>query len=517
MSQGKGEILQIFTNVYRRKHRSGTVSWMVRWKSTVTGRWIAMTGGRTKAEAQVLEGQVRQELLKGNDPTFLRATEDGKITLGYLIDRFFDHSRFLSGSKDWQAENRSRLDQWVRPTLGDRAFAELTKDEIIKFYLSMREEGVGRPTIHKTHTLLGLLGDLYVELSPDSENTVRKIRDFGKYFPKRAPEREINFLTPEELEILFEGARRSRSRLLRPLIRFLAHTGLRRSEALNFLWTDIDESSGFIHVRKSKNGDSRKVPIEPGALEAIAELDRRHPHIFTNQDGSRPHEDIFIKPLRTVAKRVGITKRIDLHTFRHSYGSNKIRMGWGLKKVSLLLGHRDISVTSEIYTHLLDGDLKVSDDFRFDREKPAENSEARDLAAAKIIADALVSALKDGNKGEAAEALKRVEDKLQAIIASAGAVDGKTERGGDLPRTGEMSRESEVTSEKGLRATPLLRGGFECVMGSEMNGMDAEIFQPESGEKPNKKGDLAEAGSPENFGRGDWIRTSDLFVPNEAR
>ena len=35
----------------------------------------------------------------------------------------------------------------------------------------------------------------------------------------------------------------------------------------------------------------------------------------------------------------------------------------------MLLGHADISITSRIYTHLLDGDLKVQDDFRFGFDK----------------------------------------------------------------------------------------------------------------------------------------------------
>ena len=55
-----------------------------------------------------------------------------------------------------------------------------------------------------------------------------------------------------------------------------------------------------------------------------------------------------------------------MHTLRHSYGSNKIRHGWGIKKVSLLLGHADVTTTSKIYTHYLDSDLKVRDDFVFD-------------------------------------------------------------------------------------------------------------------------------------------------------
>ena len=99
---------------------------------------------------------------------------------------------------------------------------------------------------------------------------------------------------------------------------------------------------------------------------AIEELKGNSDYVFATAEGVRYYEDSFIKPIQRVGRRAKIGKRIDIHTLQHSYGSNKIRMGWGLKKVSMILGHADVTTTSRIYTHLLDGDLKVRDDFVFD-------------------------------------------------------------------------------------------------------------------------------------------------------
>src|SRR3954447_22379103 len=96
--------------------------------------------------------------------------------------------------------------------------------------------------------------------------------------------------------------------------------------------------------------------------------------VFTDASGKQYHPDSFLRPPQRAARRAGIKKRIDIHTLRHSYGSNKIRMGWGLKKVSLLLGHADIQTTSAIYTHLLDSDLRVQDEVRFDKDLISENN-----------------------------------------------------------------------------------------------------------------------------------------------
>ena len=195
MTQSKknGDLLQIQTNVYKKRHRSGATTWIVRWKSPVSGSWKVAAGGRTKAEAMLFEARVRQELAKGNDPALIRIAPDGHLTVSSVIERFYEHSRFLGGSPGWRTENKARMEQWIRPALGTSRFADLTQDQILKFYISMRDQGLGRPSIHKTHTLLCLVGDCFQELMPESDNPVRKIRDFNKYFPKRAPKRESTF------------------------------------------------------------------------------------------------------------------------------------------------------------------------------------------------------------------------------------------------------------------------------------------------------------------------------------
>ncbi|OFZ06118.1 MAG: hypothetical protein A2070_03300 [Bdellovibrionales bacterium GWC1_52_8] len=350
-----------------------------------------------------MEAQVRRALGNGNDPSLLIITKGERLTVSMVIDRFYEHSRFQGGRKLWQTENRARIEQYIRPALGASGFDELSRDKLYKFYLSMREKGLGRASIHKTHTLLCLIGDLYIEICNEGENPVRRLRDFTKFFPKNAPQREINFLIPEEVTALLKALEtETENPLVLPLIQFLAGTGLRRGEALALKWTDIDYKSGFLAVRKSKTGQARNIPLEETALNALKQVKSKHTYVFTYADGTRPHQDSFLKPLQKAARHVGIDKRIDLHTLRHSYGSNKIRSGWGLKKVSMLLGHSEITTTAKVYTHLLDGDLCVRDDFRFDNGAKCANSSelsAADEFVSQVISAAMGKALEGGNDG----------------------------------------------------------------------------------------------------------------------
>ena len=90
------------------------------------------------------------------------------------------------------------------------------------------------------------------------------------------------------------------------------------------------------------------IPLEDGAREALGLLGKQGEFIFCHVNGERYYQDSFLRPLQRAARRAGIMKRIDIHCLRHSYGSNKIRQGWGLKKVSMLLGHSDIGLTSRV-------------------------------------------------------------------------------------------------------------------------------------------------------------------------
>lgn len=451
MSDETVGLLTIQTYLYKKRHRGGAVTWVVRWRSPVTGKWRAVAGGKTKAEAMLFEAKVRNELAKGNDPQLLKMGAVAELTISALIDEFYEHSRFLGSSEGWRVENRRRLEQYVRAYLGSIPYSELTVDSVLKHYIGFRDLGRSRATIHKVHTLMCILGDLYLEFRPGAVNVARRV-PFGKYFPKRAPKREINFLTPEELEVLYGGCSRARQRLLLPLVKFLTNTGLRRSEALNLKWTDIDQANGFIQVRESKTGRSRNIPIETAAWDAISHLQGRGLYVFTYRDGSRPDKASFREPLKLAAKKVGIKKRIDLHTLRHSYGSNKIRAGFGLKKVSMLLGHSDIQMTAGVYTHLLDGDLRLPDyEARvFDKASNQLNSGEK-VNGTERAPQAVLESLGDLLKRQP-EVLERIEGELNRIIAAA-----KTVNTTEADESGSKRNEIPETQPKGDRAPLLLR------------------------------------------------------------
>ena len=347
--------------LYKKRHRSGNVTWVVRWKHPVTAQWFNLPGGKTKAEAEGVRAKLWQDLLMGKDP--LRAIpQHQSLTVEELAKLFMNSPRFLVFSDHWKRVRRAQYEQVIVPAFGKQIFLTLKRDHVLRLYLSLKDRGLSHSTIRKYHLALGLLGKHFEELNPGEPNPLRTIGDFSKLFPKQAPTRAIDFLTLEELESIYAELRKGKNPTYLAMIQFLASTGLRRSEALQLEWSDIDFGTGFITVRKSKTGRARRIPLEAASIQALSVLPRTASRVFLNSKGEPFHHDTLIKPLKRAALRAGITKRVDVHMLRHSYGSNKIRAGWGLKKVSMILGHADIAMTSNVYTHLLDGDLKVRDE-----------------------------------------------------------------------------------------------------------------------------------------------------------
>lgn len=94
----------------------------------------------------------------------------------------------------------------------------------------------------------------------------------------------------------------------------------------------------YLHLKKTKNGDTRDVPLSPGAIEILAELDRMNPgpDFFTVTDGS-------VTSFWTDArKEAGYPKGFH---FRHSraIGIRRLSKRLPLLDLARAVGHRDLN------------------------------------------------------------------------------------------------------------------------------------------------------------------------------
>lgn len=170
-------------------------------------------------------------------------------------------------------------------------------------------------------------------------------------------------LNYEEISRLFEAIDVSTPEGTRnkAMLETLYSSGLRVSELVDLRISNVYVDLGFLRVT-GKGNKERLVPIGRDALKYIAiYLNEIRGHLtikkgqedfmFLNRRGSALTRVMVFTIIKNLAHKIGLTKIISPHTFRHSFATHLIEGGADLRAVQEMLGHESIT-TTEIYTHL---------------------------------------------------------------------------------------------------------------------------------------------------------------------
>ena len=146
----------------------------------------------------------------------------------------------------------------------------------------------------------------------------------------------------------------------RAILEFLYATGVRVSELVGLLLTNLDLEEGLCTVF-GKGSKERMVPLGRPACAALSrylhevrpalEKGKGRGYVFLNQRGRPLSRTAVWKIVKAAARLAGIEGSVSPHVLRHTYATHLLEGGADLVAVQELLGHADIS-TTQIYTHL---------------------------------------------------------------------------------------------------------------------------------------------------------------------
>ena len=155
--------------------------------------------------------------------------------------------------------------------------------------------------------------------------------------------------------------------------------GCRPEEVINLIGKDIDREEQLLHIRgtKTKNSD-RYVPI-PDALFAVIKATKPFEPICVNRNGKKHSNSSYTRLYEHLKRDMNIsmgckTYRNSLippypladdfvpYCLRHTYCTDLCKAGIDVRTAQKLMGHANISVTADIYTHVDINDIKKAAD-----------------------------------------------------------------------------------------------------------------------------------------------------------
>jgi integrase len=243
----------------------------------------------------------------------------------------------------------------ILPTLGGISIAKLGYHEIASF-LAAKAKQYAQNTLKELRSSLSQVLSYAVKCEWLEKNPCLDSNGRGIPLPQGTGRKITrNVLTPEQTKAIANKLEEPYS----TLFRFMAVTGLRIGEAVGIQWSDFDGSvlnvqrriyegvEDTVKTRKSK----RSLPIPPKLLKRLKALPHTSKWVFSSSAGTPVNPGNALKRyIHPVARELGIALS-GYHDTRHTVVTDTINSGVDPKTVSQMVGHANVGITLDMYTH----------------------------------------------------------------------------------------------------------------------------------------------------------------------
>ena len=110
-----------------------------------------------------------------------------------------------------------------------------------------------------------------------------------------------------------------------------------------------------IRVRQGKGKKDRYTRLSTGLLRLLRDYWKEYRPTGLLFPGACKHKPYDLATpghlLKKLCRKAGITKRVSMHTLRHSFATHLLESGTDLRLIQQMLGHSNIQTTT-LYTHV---------------------------------------------------------------------------------------------------------------------------------------------------------------------
>lgn len=344
----------------------------------------------TLVELREKEKRIERDLQDGID------SSKGDMTLNQLFQVYMETKSDLR-----ESTRRNYFAVWQNAIensdLGNMKIVQIKQIHIRRFYSGLVKEGMAANTIKLYHNLINPA----LELAVDSD-IIRKnpAKDCKKGIGGTKRERAAMKISEQE-NLLSFVKNSSKYSIYYPMIIFALSTGLRVGELTGLRWADVDMKENVVHIRQQliyKNlGDGckfhiqglkteagrRDIPLTENARKSLIrqkelylllgkamkpqEVEGVSDFVFTNSLG-KPYAtnainfalDNIVKAYNKLEetqaekehRRPELLPHVSAHILRHTACTRLAESGLEPKVLQYIMGHANVSVTLDVYTHL---------------------------------------------------------------------------------------------------------------------------------------------------------------------
>jgi integrase len=267
---------------------------------------------------------------------------------------------------------RKLLKNYIVPGLGRVKMHKLTPQQVQAFYSKKISDGLSPKTVNNIHGVLHKALDNAVKWNILPRNVCDAVT------PPRIPRQEKNVLSKEQAQLLLLEVKTHR---LEALLALAITTGMREGELLALRWQDINFEDRSLQVKRAvsylkeygyvesepKTAKSRRTIKLPVFVIDILKRHRAQQEELRRQVGNSWIEKdlVFINAqgyyyssstLRKVFQRFLASislPHMRFHDLRHSAATILLAMKVHPKVVQEILGHSQIAMTLDVYSHAL--------------------------------------------------------------------------------------------------------------------------------------------------------------------
>jgi integrase len=324
------------------------------------GRWVAQyeANGKRRYIYGKTRKDVAQKLIKAIANREMGIVYDSQsLTVARYLDRWLDTVKDgVRTSSFRRYENMVRLH--IKPHLGSVRLDKLNTLQLQDLYLDKLDEGLSARTVRYVHVTLNkaLKDAVRWELVP------RNVAQAAK--PPRQHKKEITPLNKEQIKALFKAADGD---ALYALYVLAVTTGMRQGELLGLKRDDVDLVAGTLQVRRTvyngkvgapkTSSGRRTIKLAQLAIRALTEhleAEKGSEWLFPNGKGTPIScQNLHNRSWKPLLTKAGLPRTTRFHDLRHTSATLLLMQNVNPKIVSEMLGHADVTITLNTYSHVL--------------------------------------------------------------------------------------------------------------------------------------------------------------------